>query len=301
MPRLLLLLGLLSGAACAGPAQTEAPGPQCVAKIGDEEAAEIGRKIWEHESGGKLLIWWDDTCDCPSMGINNYLWFPPGHQAPFQESFLALLSHMKSRGVELPDQLKSLPDAPWRDRREMFSEVVTLDRIRNKPPAAWGMTSEMFASTDSARARELKDFLGRTVKDQVRFSAQRMVDSLPKMLAAVPEAERAAVEKQFYRVACSRGGLFNLVDYVNFKGEGVNPKERYENPQSKEPQGWGLLQVLQGMKGAETGASALAEFADSAARVLTRRVDNAPAERAEKERKTWLPIWLRRVNSYRGS
>ena len=302
--KILLLGAALLACGCAS-AQVQ-PGPSCVDHISDEEAADIGRRIWQHESSGKLLIWWDDTCDCPSMGINNYLWFPPGHTAPFEESFLALLRHMRSRGVELPDQLKSLPDAPWRTRQEMFAEVATVDWARRSPPAAWGMTPSMFTTTDSPRVKELKEFLARTVNDQVRFSAQRMIDSLPKMLAAVPPAQRPEIERQFYRVACSKGGLFDLVDYVNFKGEGTSPKERYPGPDG-EAQGWGLLQVLQGMSGERTGPSALGEFADSAERVIKRRVDNAarafpddPA-RAEKERATWLPIWLRRIQSYRGS
>lgn len=292
----------LALAACGGSAPRAggaAPGPRCVADIGDEEAAEIGRRIWQHESGGKLLVWWDDTCDCPSLGINNYLWFQNGHQAPFEEQFLALLRYLQARNVELPDWLRALPDAPWRDRREFFAEVLTLERWRKNPPPAWNMTPEMFTSTDSARVGLLKEFLARTVAEQARFSAQRLADALPKILAALPEGERPAIERQFYRVACSRGGLFGLVDYVNFKGEGINPKERYENPKTKRLEGWGLLQVLQGMKGRRPGAAALDAFAASAERVLQRRVANAPPERAEKERGTWLPIWLRRVRSYR--
>lgn len=290
----LLLLPLLLVAGCAPGARAERGGPECVANLSDEEAAEIGRKIWQHESSGKLLVWWDDTCDCPSLGINNYLWFPAGHQAPFQEQFLALLRFMKGRGVEPPEWLRGLPDAPWRTRAEFFSEVLTLERWRTNPPPAWNMTPEMFAAADSPRVAELKEFLARAVPEQARFSAQRMVDALPKILDALPQAERPRIERQFYRVACSTGGLFALVDYVNFKGEGVNPKERYNGL------GWGLLQVLEGMSEPEAGQPALDEFADSAERTLRRRVDNAPPDRAEKERGTWLPIWLRRVQSYRG-
>ena len=52
-----------------------------------------------------------------------------------------------------------------------------------------------------------------------------------------------------------------MIDYVNFKGEGTNPKERYHG------EGWGVLQVLDGME--RDGANA---FGESAARVLARRV-----------------------------
>ena len=45
------------------------------------------------------------------------------------------------------------------------------------------------------------------------------------------------------------------------------------------------------------GLPANEDFADAAARVLARRVRNAPAGRREQR---WLPGWLRRVESYRG-
>jgi hypothetical protein len=78
-----------------------------------------------------------------------------------------------------------------------------------------------------------------------------------------------------------------LIDYVNFKGEGTNPAERYKG------EGWGLLQVLAGMQG--TGAGAPKEFGTSAAAVLTRRVQNSPPARNEQR---WLPGWKNRVRAY---
>jgi hypothetical protein len=80
-----------------------------------------------------------------------------------------------------------------------------------------------------------------------------------------------------------------LIDYVNFKGEGVLSTERYQG------RGWGLLQVLEGMS--DSGeASPLSEFAASAKRVLRQRVKNAPPGRNEER---WLPGWLKRIDSYR--
>jgi hypothetical protein len=74
---------------------------------------------------------------------------------------------------------------------------------------------------------------------------------------------------------------------VNFKGEGTKPEERYAG------EGWGLAQVLQDMRGVQP---VNVDFAEAAARVLERRVQNAPGARREQR---WLPGWLRRVNSYR--
>jgi len=77
---------------------------------------------------------------------------------------------------------------------------------------------------------------------------------------------------------------------VNFKGEGVLHTERYQG------QGWGLLQVLEAMDGTSV-SGAVDEFARAASAVLTRRVQNSPAERHESR---WLSGWIRRVNSYNG-
>lgn len=87
----------------------------------------------------------------------------------------------------------------------------------------------------------------------------------------------------------SPGGLYPLLDYVNFKGEGVKASERYKG------QGWGLLQVLMEMDGKQLRQSPTLAFAQSAERVLTRRVDNSPPERGERR---WLQGWKNRVRGY---
>jgi hypothetical protein len=110
------------------------------------------------------------------------------------------------------------------------------------------------------------------------------------MLDEVASADRANVQQQFDRLAKTPQGCYALIDYVNFKGEGVLHTERYQG------QGWGLLQVLEKMHGtSDTGA--VSEFSNAAKATLTQRVHNAPAERHESK---WLTGWIRRVNSYNG-
>jgi hypothetical protein len=279
-------------------ARAAAPAPRCVDGISETEAAEIGRKIWMNEGGGKILAWWDETADCSSFGINNYLWFQAGSTMPFHESFPPFIEYAASKGAPAPAWVRASKHSPWKTRAEYFGETLAPDRIRANPPKDWGMTAAQFAKEDSPRMKELKDFLAKTVALQARFSIQRMIDSLPKMLALTAPENRANVAKQFNRVACSPGGGYDLVDYVNFKGEGVDPKERYKSP-SGELQGWGLLQILEHMKGDVTGAAALNDFADSAEWALRRRVDNSPPERSKGDHE-WLNAWLKRVQRYRG-
>ncbi len=136
--------------------------------------------------------------------------------------------------------------------------------------------------------KQLRQFLSDTIDLQTQFLVTRLQNSLPKMLAQT--ANRENVQRQFGRVGATAQGCYALVDYVNFKGEGTLASERYRG------QGWGLLQVLEGMKDSGTH-SALDEFVDSAKSVLRRRVANSPPARGEDR---WLRGWLGRVESYRG-
>src|SRR6202030_3496999 len=149
--------------------------------------------------------------------------------------------------------------------------------------------AQFSGAQNSAQMRELRQFLSRTIDLQAQFMVARLQQSLAKMLDEAAPADRANVERQFGRVASTPHGCYALVDYVNFKGEGVLHTERYRG------QGWGLLQVLEGMTQSDRGPGALEEFSRSARAVLTRRVQNAPAERNEAR---WLSGWIHRVNSY---
>ena len=136
---------------------------------------------------------------------------------------------------------------------------------------------------------ELRAFLKDTVPQQTEFIVQRLERALPKMLSEAPAGDRERVRRNFYAVGTTGNGVYALIDYVNFKGEGTNPKERYRG------QGWGLLQVLQEMRGSPQGQAAAAEFSASAKRVLQRRVTNSPPSRGESR---WLAGWMNRCATY---
>ncbi|MEM6886040.1 MAG: hypothetical protein AAF571_13515 [Verrucomicrobiota bacterium] len=136
----------------------------------------------------------------------------------------------------------------------------------------------------------LRDLLKSTVSLQARFAAQRFRNSLPKLLEYVPAEERPDIEAKFNLIASHPQGLYALMDYVNFKGEGTNPKERYDDV------GWGMLQVLQNMEPATTSEEAVHHFADAAIRVLNRRIEVSPPHRNEGR---WRAGWTNRCNTYR--
>jgi len=82
-------------------------------------------------------------------------------------------------------------------------------------------------------------------------------------------------------------GLYVLLDYTNFKGEGTLKSERYHG------QGWGLLQVLEHMDPKEPNK--LKAFAQSAQAMLSRRIKNSPPARGEER---WRKGWNVRLKTY---
>lgn len=231
--------------------------------LSDQQAAEIGRLIWQNESGGKIegLTTWNEGEDFASLGIGHFIWYPAGNTGPFVETFPELLNFMRLQGIRLPGFLVRANGCPWPDRQ-------TFMRAFSGPL----MT-------------ELRRFLAQTIKHQVRFAAIRLEKALSQMLSHSSDDDRTLIIKNFYRVAGEPDGFYALMDYVNFKGEGTAAAERYRG------HGWGLLQVLQEMGDGKP----LEEFSQAAIRVLTRRVANSPAERNEKR---WLAGWTRRCQTY---
>jgi hypothetical protein len=231
-------------------------------ELSEGQALEIGRRIWKNECGGTVsgLTTWNAGEEFASLGIAHFIWYPEGRRGPFEESFPRLVDFLAGQGVQVSGWLHG--SCPWKNRAQFMADFQT------------------------PRMVELRNLLKATIALQARFAAVRMERALPKMLAAAPGGERHKVSSNFYRVAGERLGLYALMDYVNFKGEGVSPTERYQG------EGWGLLQVLEMMP--EKGP-ALRGFVNAADQVLTRRVENSPPRRGEAK---WLPGWRNRLQTY---
>jgi len=231
-------------------------------RLTDAQAQEIGRRIWKNECGGTVdgLTSWNSGEDFASLGIGHFIWYPQGKGGPFEESFPKLAAYLSKQGVAIP--LWMTKACPWTSRAQFMADFQAPFMI------------------------QLRNLLKTTIPQQARFAALRLEQSLPKMLAAAPAARREKIAFNFQRVAAQPLGLYALMDYVNFKGEGVKATERYNG------QGWGLLQVLETMP---TGGPALPAFVNAADEVLARRVKNSPPARNEAK---WLPGWRNRLQTY---
>ncbi|MBI3549572.1 MAG: hypothetical protein HY078_11080 [Elusimicrobia bacterium] len=301
--RSLLLLALLALPVAAADPTLEIP---------PDEALRIGRKIWANETGSdpRSIVAWNLKEECASLGIGHFIWFPKVVNSRFEESFPGMIAFLKERGHRPPKWL--------------------MDWMAEHSHAPWSNKQEFDADSRSPRMEELRAFLNdpATFEPQTQYIARRMQEALPKVLQqlereGVPEADRERIRTQFYRIARGPEGFYILMDYVNFKGEGLSRAERYavrkpgacenpprsatcEDPRAKschicedptqtkcECRGWGLLQSLRGMP--SEGDAAL-EFAKSAyLRLKGRAHDSTPPDEVAQRA---LRGWAKRLKTY---
>lgn len=215
---------------------------------------EVGQRIWQNECGGTVegLVFWNPKEEFPSLGIGHFIWLPKDKSISFDETFPELILFLQKEKVQVPNWMTK--GCPW-DCRESFIKA-------------------------DQQIKELRTLLASTIDLQMRFIVQRFEKAALEM---------GEVQDQINLLKSSPKGLFALIDYVNFKGTGLNPKERYAG------KGWGLLQVLQEVPTNVTAEEALKAFVGSAKKQLAQRVKNAPKERSEER---WLPAWQKRVDGY---
>ena len=236
--------------------------------LSEQQLKWVGQQIFRNECAGRYdcLVHWNQGEAFPSLGIGHFIWYPEGVNERFVESFPDLIRFMKARAVAMPDWLADdpVPDAPWPDQNAFIE------------------------AAGSQRLAELRAFLDRTKAVQVAFIFKRAEQSLHRVIEAVPDDQRDTVTAHITELSKRPGGVYALMDYVNFKGEGLSEQEAYQG------QGGGLGQVLLDMEGGPDG-TALQRFREAAGRVLTRRAQNAENP---IERERWLPGWRKRLETY---
>ena len=243
-------------------------------QLTEYQANFIAKKVWQNEGAGKdkYLIWWNKGEDFASLGIGHFIWFPKGHTERFREVFPMVIAFMQQKGVKLPTWLNAQSDFPWQSKEAFF--------------AAKAAKTKKYMS--------LFRFIKSTYRYQAAFMAERLRLALPEMLKTInTETKRTIIKRRFNKVlhhkdgSLNEQGLYVLLDYTNFKGEGTLPSERYHG------KGWGLLQVLWHMDDKESNT--LKAFAQSASRMLSRRIKNSPPARGEER---WRKGWNIRLDTY---
>jgi hypothetical protein len=232
--------------------------------LSQAEIQQIGKIILQNECGGKVenLLFWNEAEEFPSLGIGHFIWFPPGKTIQFEQTFPELIVFLKKH-ADVPEWLtyeRNYQFCPWKSRQEFLAAAKT------------------------PRMQQLKKLLLETIDLQAEFIVARFGKSLKPLMARFPH-----IKNQVIRLLKTPGGASAMIDYTNFKGLGFLTTERYNK------HGWGLLQVLEGMKGTASGKTALTDFVSQAKQVLTARVNNAPPTKDERR---FLPGWFNRLDRY---
>ncbi|WP_417697956.1 hypothetical protein [Psychromonas sp.] len=219
--------------------------------------------IWKNEGAGKkeYLTVWNRNEDFPSLGIGHFIWYPSEEKGPYVEQFPALLNYLVDNNIAVPDWLLTAKTAPWKNRADFYEKF------------------------DNEQLTELRDLMESTLSLQATFIIKRLERGVPVILDSSTDTEKQKISQIVNELSATPEGTFALLDYINFKGEGVAEDERYQG------EGWGLKQVLLNMP--DQRSDLLLNFAVSADQMLTRRVDNAP-----RDESAWLKGWRARIYQY---
>lgn len=238
------------------------------ASISEQDAKKLGMLIWNNEADKRvdLLAYWGSYSSFPEIGIGHYIWYPQGKTGPYTAQFPSLCAYLQSCGVQFPQWLLDAyraGGAPWQTRDEFMQ--------------------------DTERTNQLRDFLASTVDLQTHFMIKRIEDEWQDILAAAPAHRQAGLQYYFDLMRASLLGTYALVDYLNFKGSGLNPHEERNGHR------FGLLQVMLDMPDGLTEENITKAFAICAARRLVHYIAQfEPEYRPVK----FLAGWVKRVSTY---
>ncbi len=243
-------------------------------QLSDTDFDWIAARIYQNEAAGqsRYLTWWGEGEDFPSFGIGHFIWFPAGVDAPFDETFPDMVTFVQQRSpgnLSVPEWLRDLTqfDAPWADKQQFDQAYSTADMTK------------------------LRQWLAATGQLQARYIVATFEQRWRNL--ALPAEQYQRLTALLQKLTETPQGLFAVIDYYNFKGLGVNPRERYQG------QGWGLIQVLEALEQLQNRdgdcVDLVDQFRQAAASRLSLRVELSPPERNETR---WLDGWLTRLQGY---
>ncbi len=227
------------------------------ALLDKEKLVCFAEKTFENESGGhgKNIMQWNRGEGFLSLGLGHFLWAPSDRAARrFGESFKQFVVYYQQQ----PEPKPPLPASCLPGLHCPFANKAEFERERD--------------SAMGVRAREIRDFLEQTRLYQARFMRDRLVKATDLILSHLKPEVSDRVRKAIFYLSNDDASLFAMMDYVNFKGEGIG------NGKISPVSGWGLSQVLQCLV-SKAGAKITADtmtplaFADAADETLKKRKD----------------------------
>lgn len=252
--------------------------------LNKDQLLSLGYRMWHNYAGGTLeglTKWGGSDADHQFMylGIANNVWLPEGASAIFQADWPTVAQRLQDLGCKIKPWM--LGDCPWQTQEEFDADF-------NSKKMVWLRTHLSKKKLVRAQAFCTAERLQRSMDPS-------SPDSLFKGLTA---DQSALVQKNFDLVVhCSNpSGIYALIDYVNFKGEGRIGEAEEFNGQS-----WGLLQVLLNMKTPSDGASdteVMMAFVQSAKFTLCQRIIKHRIQDPNNNDVQYLDLWVTHLNDY---
>lgn len=198
-------------------------------------------------NGNEWYAWWNSTEHFPSMGFAHFIWWTnTGHG----NSFYDMMSYItQSKWITVPPELKFLQNT--------------------NPPSNWKDLSSM---QGDPKYSTITDFLSRNDVKKAGYDFIR--DS---RLYSLSQKLTGDTLNKFNQLAKWPKGAYILIDYVNFKWEGLTGSNQ-----------WGLKQVLENMSNPTDPVDAAKKFRDSAQKLLAARRDSGK----------YIAGWTNRLNTY---
>jgi hypothetical protein len=192
----------------------------------------LAANVLRNETGCRPMdiVKWNKNENFPSLGLMHSIWFPPGVNHAYGQSFPEMWQFLRKKALAAGS-----PPVP----AFMQSE---------KTGAAWAETE--FRVPDRETADEiatLKKFLAepKVLEWQKEFIVRRAQKSFSRVLAAIePGPKRQEAFSYLKRLLATDRGVISVIDYVNFKGEGLIPVKVDGFTQ---PISWGFRPVLEKM------------------------------------------------------
>lgn len=252
--------------------------------LSKDELLSLGYRMWNNYAGGTVdgLTKWDGSDadhEFMYLGIAQNIWLPEGSNSIFQADWSTVAEELKKRGCKIKPWM--LKDCPWKTQEEFDADF-------NGKKMTW------------LRTHLSKEKFVRAQAFCIAERLQRAMDpnSSDFLLMGLTADQSALVQKNFNLAVNSKDplGVYTLIDYVNFKGEG-----RLSGTEEFNGQGWGLLQVLLNMKAPADGASdmdIMVAFVQSAKFTLCQRVINHKTQDPTNNDVQYLDMWVAHLNDY---
>ncbi len=237
----------------------------------------IGERIYQNECAAKpkYLTYWGKGETFPSFGIGHFIWHPKLAESVTDQMFIETFPAM----VQFVSKTHRPPN--WLEELSTQSEFV----------APWSSKEAFDQAWSNNELQQLRDWLLVTQSKQAQFIVLAFQNRWLSETQSLSLNQQTIIQLRLDKMMGFKKGLFAVIDYFNFKGIGLNQKERYQGAS------WGLASVLMTMNVVEESSQDeyLAQFVIAAKKRLQLRVKLAPPERNEFR---WLKGWEVRLDQY---